>query len=349
MSRTLSRRTFLGYSLGMASASIWLQAAGSVRQTTDSVIAVNGPLRPSQLGVTLVHEHVMVDFIGAAEINSDRYKEDEVFNTVLPHLQSLRRLGCETLVECTPAFLGRNVRLLQRLSRSSGICILTNTGLYGAGNHKYLPGYAQAETAEQLAIRWIDEWRNGIDGTTIKPGFIKSGVDNGPLSDMQRKLVEAAGLTHLQTGLPVGIHTGNGTAALEEAGVLKETGVPLDAFIWIHAQNEKDLSFHERLAHAGAWISFDGISKTAANDYLAMLKHMKQHSLMDNVLISQDAGWYHVGEPGGGKFRDYNYLFTGFLPLLRQNGFTEAEIKRMMVENPARAFTIRKPPSLRLK
>ena len=69
---------------------------------------------------------------------------------------------------------------------------------------------------------------------------------------------------------------------------------------------------------------------------------MKAAGLLAQVLISQDAGWYHVGEPQGGEFRDYETLFTAFWPALQQAGFTAAEITQLLVHNPARAFTARK-------
>ena len=74
--------------------------------------------------------------------------------------------------------------LLRRLSRASKLHILTNTGYYGAANDKFLPPHAFTESADQLAARWIREAREGIDGTGIKPAFMKIGVDAGPLSDV---------------------------------------------------------------------------------------------------------------------------------------------------------------------
>ena len=59
------------------------------------------------------------------------------------------------------------------------------------------------------------------------------------------------------------------------------------------------------------------------------------------MLISQDAGWYQVGEPEGGNFRAYDILFTQFIPELRRQGLTEEEISLLLVANPRDAFTIR--------
>jgi phosphotriesterase-related protein len=337
MVHIISRRHFLSMAPAMLCTAAWLKAAPKQKSI---IMTVTGPVNPVDLGPILPHEHVLVDFIGAAKITPRRYNEAEVYKVILPHLTSLRQTGCRCMMECTPDFLGRNVRLLQKLSIASGIKIITNTGLYGAGAHKFLPAYVQRETAAQLAARWIGEWKNGIGNTGIKPGFIKSGVDKGPLTPLQRKLIEAAGLTWKQTGLPIGIHTGNGVAAIEESEILKSMGVPLQSYIWIHAQNETNADIHEKLAAAGAWISFDGLNKYVAEDYIKRLTRLKAAGFLDQVLLSHDAGWYNVGQKGGGTFRDYNYLLGIFVHLLPKHGFTAMEIRKLTVENPARAFTI---------
>ena len=154
-------------------------------------------------GVSLIHEHVMVDFIGADSIADTRWNKAEVVRRVLPFLKQIKELGCQTFVECTPEFIGRDPVILKMLADSTGLNILTNTGLYGASNNKYLPDYAYSESADQLSARWINEWTNGIGSTGIRPGFIKIGVADSSLSDLHKKLVTAAARTHLKTGLVI--------------------------------------------------------------------------------------------------------------------------------------------------
>ena len=94
----------------------------------------------------------------------------EVFRIGLPFLRKIRSLGCHTLVECTPAYIGRDPRLLRQLSEASGLNLLTNTGYYGAADDKFVPRHAYEETAEQLAGRWTREFYEGIEDTGIKIG-----------------------------------------------------------------------------------------------------------------------------------------------------------------------------------
>ena len=289
-----------------------------------------------------MHEHVLVDFIGAAEVSPSRYDADVVFARALPFLRQVKALGGATLVECTPAYLGRDARLLRRLAEASGLHILSNTGYYGANKDKHLPPHAFTETAQQLAARWIRECEHGIDGTGIKPGFMKIGVDAGPLSEVDAKLVRAAAITHKATGLPIAAHTGNGVAALEEIDILERDGVPLSSFIWVHAHSEPDGALHQKAAARGAWVEFDGISPKSVDRHVALVLAMRAAGRLDRVLVSHDAGWYHVGEPDGGEFRAFDTLFTTFVPALKAAGLTEADVRQLLVENPRRALAPRR-------
>jgi phosphotriesterase-related protein len=253
----------------------------------------------------LVHEHVLVDFIGAEQIRPGRYDPEEVFRAARPKLEEIKRLGCVRLLECTPDFLGRDPALMARLARETGLEIWINTGLYGAGNHKYLPPYARSESAGQLAARWVEEARRGVDG--VKPRFIKIGVNNAPLHELDRKLARAAAIASRATGLTVAV--------------------------WVHAQSEKDHAIHAEAARAGAWVEFDGIGPQSADWHLECVQFMAENGLLSRTLISQDAGWYHVGESGGGDYRGYAYIYTDFLPRLKPDW-----VRQLMAANPRAAF-----------
>ncbi len=316
-----------------------LPAVSGLQQ--DYVMTVMGPLHKYKMGKTLVHEHILVDFIGAAEVSADRYNIEEAFAKALPHLTDIVKLGCKTLIECTPAYLGRDVLLLRKLSEATGLHLITNTGYYGASREKFIPPHAYTISAQQLADIWIKEWKEGIDNTATKPGFIKSGVDTAPLSAMQRKLITASCLTHLSTGLPFAVHTGNGAAALEQYEIIRQLHVSPEAWIWVHAQSEKDTRIHLRLAKAGTWISFDGLNKDNTKEYLQLLRVMKREHCLHRVLISHDAGWYNVGSENGGTYSPHTTAFNSFIPMLLTNGFTTGDIEQVFEKNPADAFTIR--------
>lgn len=296
----------------------------------DFLAGLAAPLR-AQNPTILVHEHVMVDFVGADKIEPGRYDPDEVFQTAKPKLEEVKALGCVRFLDCTPQFIGRDPVLLQRLADAVGMEIWTNTGIYGAAKHKFVPEFARRQTAGELARRFIGEVYRGVGG--VKPQFIKTGVNDAPLGELDRRLVRAAAITSRETGLTVASHTGSGRAAMEELEILDEEGVAPEKFVWVHAQNEKDHSWHARAARAGAWVEFDGIRAKTADWHLECVRFMASEGLLGHTLISQDSGWYNVGEPGGGNFRGYAYIYTDFLPRMEPPW-----VPKLMYENPRAAF-----------
>ena len=328
----------------MAGSILVAPAAFAAAAKENHWMGVLGPIKSKDLGITLIHEHVMADFIGAAETGTDRYDVDNVVEKALPYLLDLKKAGCKTFVDCTPVFLGRDARVLQRLSKLSGLNILTTTGYYCAVQQKFLPPHAYTETSTELAARWIAEFKNGIEGSGVFPGLIKTSVDEGPLLPVCEKILKAVAMTHLQTGLSISAHTGNGEAALQELAILQKAGVHASAFRWVHAQNEKDQEIHLRAAKLGAWIEFDGINGSEPENirqHVNFIKNMKANGFLKQTLISQDAGWYWVGEPGGGHFREYTAIFEKFIPALKEEGFNDDEITQLLIHNPTESLKIK--------
>ena len=305
------------------------------------IYSVNGEISPSEMGLTLIHEHILVDFIGADSTGYHRWDKDSVVQRVLPFLEEIKARGVKTLVECTPSFLGKDPVLLQKLTEASGIQFITNTGYYGAVEGKYLPPHAFTESAEQLAKRWVKEFQEGIEDTGVRPGFIKISVNSGaPLSEMDTKLVMAAALTHRETGLLIVSHTGTWETANAEIEVLKEEKIDLSHFVWVHAQAEKDFENYKKAAEEGVWISLDGIAWDIPG-HLERIVYCKENGLLNHVLLSHDAGWYSPGESNGGDFKGFTALFDELIPILKEKGFTQSELDLMLIENPAKAFSIK--------
>lgn len=303
--------------------------------------SVSGAHPIDSMGLTLIHEHLLVDFIGADSVSTDRYDRDSVITKVLPYLLEVRRFGVKTILDCTPSFLGKDPELLRLLSEKSGIQLVTNTGFYGAVDGKYLPPHAFTESAEQVSDRWIEEFEKGIEGTGIKPGFIKISVNSEtPLRKVDAKLVRAAGTTHQKTGLRIASHTGPWFAAVQEVAILQEMGVDASAFVWVHAQAESDFHNFKKAADLGVWISWDGIG-WEVESYVDRLLFAKENGFLDQVLISHDAGWYKPGEVDRGDFQPFTAIFTDLIPALNAKGFTKEDWKMLLIENPKRAFGLK--------
>jgi len=319
------------------------------RGSSDYIMTVNGLADPSEMAVSLTHEHVLVDFSGADSIIFSHWDRDSVISAILPYLLKVSEYGVNTFIECTPRYLGRDPVLLSELSKRTGMIFLTNTGYYGA-HKRYLPASIKDRDASSLSQDWTNEFLNGIEFTGIKPGFIKISVNpDDSLSTEDTKLISAAAITHLSTGLTIVSHTGPGKPAFAQLEILGNYGVDPSAFIWVHAQGgtlEENIEAAER----GAWISLDNVryrpdaepgSQNSIEWYVERIVALKNKGYLHKILISHDSGWYDPSKPGGGEINGYTDIFEYLVPLLRSKGFKQDDIDQILVRNPAEAFTIK--------
>lgn len=323
----MTRRSFLA-----------LAAAPALAQS-GTVQTVTGPVAASQIGLTLMHEHVVTDLRDLPDRRAEDYDRTDAVETCLPFLQALRAAGAQTLVEPTPLHIGRDLEALRELSLRTGLRIIGSTGVYGAADQRFIPDYARAEPAERLAERYLEEIEHGVGPNRVRPGLIKTGVNKDvPLPEIERKLVRAAALAGAQSGLTVAAHTGPAAPALEELAIIQAAGLDPRRFIWVHAQTERDHALHQHMAREGVWVEFDGLSSGSADWHLECLRSMADAGLLSQTLLSQDAGWYRPGPERGTKYRGYAYLLESFIPRLLNEGFRQSDVDQLLIQNPARAL-----------
>jgi len=193
-----------------------------------------------------------------------------------------------------------------------------------------------------MAARWVTEFEDGIrprsaarnyqDWREFRPAFRNS---------MPSSIKAAASLISRQ-GLTIASHTGDGVAAMAQISTLKAHGVSPVSFIWVQPKMKRNTRLHLRAAEAGAWVEFDGISSAAAQKHVELVLGMKQAGYLSRVLLSQDSGWYHVGEPGGGNFRPYDFLLIEFLPCSCGPEFLQRKSRTLMIRNPRAVLTVPK-------
>ncbi len=330
--------------------------AAADKKDESFIMTVRGPIAASELGQTLAHEHVVGSFTKKDQIAS--YDRDVVVKTMLPLLKAVKEQGFTALVEPTPVDLSRDVEVLRRLAELADMHILTNTGNYGAFGDKLLLPYGLTENADQLAARWVKEWQEGIDGTDIKPGFIKIAVDKGPLSDIDRKLAQAAARAHLQTGLTIYRHTGEAVAALGVREAVRGEGAHPSALVVVHSDEIADQDVHFQIAEAGAWVAYDHVGRPnlPLEKHVELITEMLKRGFRDRLLISHDSVWFDVSDPEGwmqfGKARLHpdpalggapwaTVIVDQLMPALEKAGVSKGDIRKLLVNNPAEALAIR--------
>ena len=300
------------------------------------IITVNGPIDPEDMGMTLPHEHIMVDFIGVDSTGARRYRQDEVVDRVAPYLLELKAAGVRTFIDCTPMYIGRDVSILKGISKITGLHILTNSGLYMG---PYIPEETFSVEPKVLAQQWINEHEQGIDGTDIKPGFIKTAVHAGRLIKVEQKIITAAALTSIHTGLTITTHTEDAVAAMEILDILEKLNVNPDKWIFVHAQEEMNYDLLLEVAKRGAWIELDRIGIGAESEYLYLLLKLLDAGYENKILLSQDSVGYWVGQGLVRSIKPFSFLTSKFIPFLKENGFSEKSICNLTVTNPSVAFS----------
>ena len=301
---------------------------------------VKGPVDIGTLGLILPHEHLFTDLRGPSSPGYAQAEPDEVLKVVLPYLADAFAVGVTALVECSTIGVGRNLDVLQKLAEDTPIHIIVPTGVY---RDAYIPDALREVGVDDLADLWVNELTNGIEGTSIRAGFIKLAVSDEGLTELEIRNLQAAAKASRETGAVIACHTIGGANAVREMEILKEAGLALDRFIWVHAQTEPDVTVLLDAARAGAYIELDtvGAPFQIQDELLEKAIALIEAGLIDRVLLSHDAGWYNPASPVGlpdDGYRGYTALVKEFIPALLHQGISDEQVKQITVTNPASAF-----------
>jgi len=319
-------------------------------------MTVLGPVPLSELGRTLMHEHLFVAFAGAEYDPLSRQFDRNAFVKEAAHrLRQLREVhGVRTFVDPCPIELGRDVTLMAEISEESEMNIVCTTGFYmeAAG----LPFYWRDRTMEEVAELYIDEISRDIGGTGIRAGAIKVATSQQNMTQQEAKFLAAACLAQRETGVPIITHTDKGLGGPEQQAAFAAGEVEAHRCLIGHCCGNADHDYHRRIAAGGSYVGFDRIGMprympdaTRADGVVAL----SRAGYLGQVMMSMDrvCGWLGrylrrlTPEDVNEESKRYDYLFTDFIPLLRQRGMSDPEIFSILDDNPRRFFAGEPPPS----
>ena len=301
---------------------------------------IKGAIEIDSLGLILPHEHLFTDLRGPHVADYARGEPSAVVKVLQPYLAEAAEAGVTALVECSTVGVGRNLPVLQSLAEVTSIHIIAPTGVY---RDAYIPESLREISVHDLAELWTTELTEGIEGTSIRAGFIKLAMsDDGPTA-LEIRNLKAAVRASQNTGAVIASHTIGGKVARKEMDVLEEAGLDLRRFIWIHGQTEPDVSILEEAARRGAYVELDsvGAPHQSQSELLETIIALIQAGFTDHLLLSHDAGWYNPARPDGlpeDGFRGYTALSRDFIPELLKRGITEEQVRLITLNNPANAF-----------
>jgi phosphotriesterase-related protein len=335
---------------------------------------VLGPVDADQLGVTLPHEHLLIDFevmfrppIAASEkalaaqpvtlANLGWIRQN--FNSNLDNLRLLdeqtaqdeimlfRRAGGQTVVDPTNRSLSRDPLALARIARATGLHIVMGAGYYVAAAH---PPDMDRRTEDSLVRELVDEIRVGVGDTGVKAGLIGEIGNTWPWTENEKKVVRAAVEAQRQTGAPLMLHPGrHETAPMQLAELVQKHGGDLRRTIMCHI--ERTIADERRLhdlADTGVWLEYDlfGMENSyypynpdfdMPNDggRMQQILALIERGHQDQLLLSHDIAYKSSLTKYGGY--GYHHLLVNVVPRLRRKGVDDAGLRRLLVDNPARA------------
>lgn len=318
--------------------------------TTDTLInTVRGPVPADELGRTLVHEHV---FILSPEIQQNYPEEwgdeDERVADAVERLSALKEAGIDTIIDPTAIGLGRYLPRIQRVAAEIELNIVAATGHYTFNElpHYYTNRPKTDDELDVLAAHMIRDLTDGIGDTGVRAGVIKCATDKPGVTPDVERVLRAAAVAHRATGAPITTHThARKERGLEQQAIFAEEGVDLSRVLIGHSGDTDDLDYLTRLADAG---SFLGMDRFGIDGYLTTERRIEvivelcERGYARQLTLSHDASCYLDWIAGEEAFREqlpnwhYLHISQDVLPALRQAGVSDADLDRMLVDNPRR-------------
>ena len=328
--------------------------ATATRRIPGVVQTVQGPLDASKLGLTLPHEHICASSAGIWQVWPELFGGRANFIAkVVDKLKAARNEGVQTIVDVTPADIGRDIRLLAEVSRRSGVQIIACTG------HWLYPSPSMSvRTVEELTDFFLLEIERGIEGTNIKPGVIKVATDHEGVTPFIEKALRAAARASKASGVPVTTHTYAADRIGEkQADIFENEGLNPAMVCLGHCDDSDDMSYLTGLVKRGYTIGMDhmtwgadeaqgGHAETLSWQQRAQcVKQLVDAGFGKQIFLSND--WYFGISiaPSGymekkEKMNPDGMLFTTrkTVPYLKQLGVSEQTVHLLTVENPRRFF-----------
>ena len=312
------------------------------------VNTVLGPIPADQLGVTSVHECVLSVLPGAQYAHDIIIDRAEIFESVASALSDFRHHGGGTIVDSSGMFQGRDVRLLEALSRATGVHLVASTGM---GPEALLGGYFLTPQTNPPtpwpAAKFADLFSREVTEGMVVPrverrgpaGIVATSATRSGMTATDESLFRGAARTALVTGVPLSIRYGADARA--DLDVVLEEGLEAGRIVVGGLDRIDAVAAGSALATAerGAYVAIDRIG-IEDDDHISdktrvtLVVDLIAAGHADRVLLSSDAAGASFG--AAGIDTPYSHILTTFVPALEAEGVNDEDIQRLLVANPAR-------------
>ncbi|MEV0495261.1 phosphotriesterase [Streptomyces atratus] len=320
---------------------------------SNTVNTVLGPVPAEELGVVSVHEALLSVVPGAEYAFDITIDRAEIFETLAAKLKDFRVSGGGTIVDSTGMFHGRDVRLYETLSRTTGVHIVASTG---QGPEELLGGYFLTPQtnpptpwpAEKFAGLFTEEITEGMVVPRVErrgaAGLVATTATLEGMTPTDESLFRGAAKTALSTGVAVSIRYGSD--AVHDLDVVLDEKLPADRVVvgGLDRTSAVATGAPLEIARRGAYVALDhvgveGVAHITDAERVALVTDLVQAGFGDRILLSSNATGVAKGHPGNDL--PYSYVLTTFVPLLKAQGLSDEDARRILVENPRDLLSVR--------
>ncbi len=323
--------------------------AADLKKQTPSVKTVLGPVSPSQIGITSMHEHILWLCPGwqfAPEAN-ENYPAAKVFELLYEQFNDFKSAEGKTLVDCTGIGLGRDIEFDVTLSRATGVNIVACTGFWAENK---IVNYFALKDLDYHTELYIRELTQGMGTTNIQAGAIKVGNGRKGISPLEEMTYRAAARASKKTGALIITHGIN--SAIQHFEIMLNEGADPERIVISHcdAAYNLDLERDIKIAKKGAYVGYDHIGMEpewctqpyamADERRVELCKAFIKAGYAKHLIIGCDASGYTIYEnrkPGPTQ-HTFAHLLRKFVPKLKAAGVSEEIIHQILVETPRRAL-----------
>ena len=313
---------------------------------------VRGPIDSSELGATLMHEHVFVLSTEIKENFPEPWGEEERrVADAIARLNELKAAGIDSIVDLTVVGLGRYIPRIQRVAEATELNIVVATGVYTYNDvphyfHFRGPGtlLGGPEIMVDMFVRDIEQ---GIAETGVRAAVLKCATDEPGVTPGVERVLRAVAQAHRSTGVPISTHTHPATRrGLEQQEIFTEEGVDLGRVVIGHSGDTTDLGYLEEVIAAGSYLGMDrfGIDVLLPfEERVATVVALCERGHADRLVLSHDAACHNdwLDEDALAVMTprwNFLHITNDVVPALKDRGVTDEMVTTMLVDNPRRIF-----------
>ncbi len=303
------------------------------------VQTVIGRISPEEMGITYCHDHILFMPPPPYDKKDPTLRLDNLQKS-MREMEFFQMAGGRCVIEMSTVETGRSPVGLKEISQKTGIHIVAATGF---NKSIYSESVVADQAVEEISQEMIKDLMIGMDGSEIKAGVIKTSSSKDIFTAGEEKVFQAAAITHQETGATVSTHTEAGTMALEQIQKLKNAGVDSGSIVIGHLDRKLEWDYLVAVAKEGVYLSFDQISKEKYYPdafRIEIIKNLIDAGFINQIMLAGDlARLSYLPSYGFGYGPGYTYILWRFVPWMIEEGVTQDQIKKILVENPARAFS----------